>query len=108
VFKGGQHSAKAVRVILLMAPLLGLSACDDEKECPQSCDCDGGTSDIQCSSEPEECSDIGATEEEQYFGCCFFVSVYWCTDGELESIDCGASGYSCAYNPEEDYVDCED
>jgi len=61
---------------------------------------------VDCEEQPEECADIGETEEAQYFGCCFEGSVYFCQSGILESIDCEQQGYVCGYSESFEVMDC--
>jgi hypothetical protein len=97
---------RALVSILLLAAAAGAVACNDDCDCP---DCDpipepdGG---VGCESEPSACADIGATEEEQFFGCCFEGAVYWCDGGALKSIACEDNGYLCGYSTAGDFVDC--
>jgi hypothetical protein len=94
--------------IAAAAPLA--SSCDDENDGAGSTDAaDGGPDGVgegACPTEPTSCSDIGETVEQQYHGCCFGGSVYFCEDGVLETIDCEEGGYGCGYNAAGDFMDC--
>jgi hypothetical protein len=61
---------------------------------------------VDCEAEPLLCEDIGSGEQEQYFGCCFEGSVYFCQSGVLDSIDCEAQGYVCGYSESFEVMDC--
>jgi hypothetical protein len=61
---------------------------------------------VECEDEPIECDDIGSTEDEQFFGCCFENAVYWCEGGPLDMIDCSPSDTVCGYNVYGDHMDC--
>ena len=70
---------------------------DSSTEAPEHVDCD---------AEPLACEDIGATEDDQYFGCCFEGAVYFCQSGILDSIDCEDQGYVCGYSDNFEVMDC--
>jgi hypothetical protein len=65
---------------------------------------------VACDGEPASCEDIGATEDEQLYGCCLDGTVYWCQQyGEqwlLVWKDCAALGLACGYVDEVGYLWC--
>ena len=67
-------------------------------------------SDVTCESVPETCEDIGATEDEQYYGCCMGDTVFNCFDiGEgwqLYSRDCSLLDMECGYDADKDAMGC--
>ena len=63
---------------------------------PASEPSDEPTSDGVCNSQPTSCDDIGSTVEEQFYGCCFNNSVYWCESSQLGSEDCSLYELTCS------------
>jgi len=61
---------------------------------------------VDCAEQPQTCEDVGATEQEQYFGCCFEGSVYFCQSSVLDAIDCEEQGYVCGYSESFEVMDC--
>jgi hypothetical protein len=61
---------------------------------------------VECEDVPSDCVEISEIEEEQYFGCCRDGVVYWCDDGQLDSIDCESQGLDCGYDEGQGFMDC--
>ena len=57
-----------------------------------------------CDDAPLSCTDIGSTEEKQYFGCCSSGSLYYCLAGVLEEQDCLSKNQECGF--EESGMNC--
>jgi hypothetical protein len=85
------------------------SDADTDSDTDTSTDTDSTTDapeHVDCEAEPLTCLDIGETEEQQYFGCCFEGTVYFCSSGILGSIDCEGQGYACGYSDAFEVMDC--
>ena len=64
--------------------------------------------DYSCLSLPQDCDEIGADEDVQYFGCCWANTVYWCDPSMgdvVQSEEC-SSTQSCGYSYEYDGLWC--
>lgn len=65
---------------------------------------------IACDGQPEACEDIGVDEDEQFYGCCFEETVYWCQDygGSWLMVwkNCEAQGLDCGYLAEQGFLWC--
>lgn len=65
---------------------------------------------VACDGEPSDCFDIGNSESEQFFGCCWQDVVYWCNNPkELRSKDCTEKGLVCGvkyWEGEPEYMWC--
>ena len=59
---------------------------------------------VQCDEAPLLCSDIGPTEDIQLYGCCHSTSLYYCTNGIFEDIDCQLTNQECGF--EESNMNC--
>ena len=64
--------------------------------------------DYSCLWEPTGCADIAVDEDDQYFGCCWANTVYWCDSGygdAVQSEPC-SSTETYGYSEEEEVLWC--
>jgi hypothetical protein len=86
---------------------------DGDTDTDSDGDTDGDSdsdADVTCESEPGSCEDIGATAEEQIFGCCLDNWLYQCADWgdglELKPTNCDDLDAECGYNSDKDAMGC--